>query len=469
MQELTIPLQGGRPLYEQIYEYLKSEIQTGAMKAADRLPSSRHLAEHLQVSRSTVNMAYEQLASEGYIESRRGSGYFVTGLEGQLRIPAAPADSRRKTLEAEKTMKVDFSPRGIDVSTFPRRTWGRLSREVLGGENSELFGNGMSQGEPALRRAICGYLHAARGVNCSEDRVVIGAGNEYLLMLLHQILGSVTVAMENPTYKQAWRILSGMGCRMEPVEMDAWGMRTDLLNRTEAQIVYVMPSHQYPTGIVMPIKRRMELLAWAGSAEGRFVIEDDYDSEFRYKGKPIPSLQGVDAADRVIYLGTFSRSIAPAIRVSYMVLPEQLAEVYREKCGFYASTVSRVDQAILARFLSEGYFERHLNKARALYRNKHEILLQSLKPLEKWFVLRGEHAGLHLLLQERPELPFVSEQELIGAAELEGVRVYGLSGYEIHSHQPSTVLLGYANLSQQEIREGAELLACAWGRVFRGN
>ena len=198
-----------------------------------------------------------------------------------------------------------------------------------------LFAAGDPQGERALRTAIGDYLHSARGVDCRPEQILIGAGSEYLLMLLSQILGNGRkIAMENPTYKQAYRVLKGEGYPVIPVDMDRYGMDVQRLSRSSADVAYVMPSHQYPTGIVMPVKRRQELLAWAYSGADRYLIEDDYDSEFRYKGKPIPALQGMDRGGRVIYMGTFSKSIAPAIRVGFMVLPEHLLEAYRERAGF---------------------------------------------------------------------------------------------------------------------------------------
>ena len=208
----------------------------------------------------------------------------------------------------------------------------------------------------------------------------------------------------------------------------------------------------------MPVKRRQELLSWAGELPGRYLIEDDYDSEFRYKGKPIPALQGMDQTGSVVYMGTFSKAIAPAIRVGYMVLPESLLSVYRKKGRFYSSTVSRVDQRILANFISGGYFERHLNRMREIYKGKHDVLLGALKPLEKRFEIKGEYAGLHVLLTDRKG---EAEQALLAKAEEKKVRVYGLSGFcmeERRAKESHTIVLGYAGLTEEEIRKGVELL-----------
>lgn len=275
--------------------------------------------------------------------------------------------------------------------------------------------------------------------------------------------------METPTYRQAYRVLSALGHPILPVPMDRNGMDPERLQASGANIAYIMPSHQFPTGIVMPVRRRQELITWAAASPERFLIEDDYDSEFRYRGKPVPALYGSDLTGSVIYLGTFSKSVAPAIRVSYMVLPEPLLAVYRERCGFYTSTVSRVDQEILTRFLRDGYFERHLNRMRGVYRMKHDLLLDLLGPFRADFRIQGELAGLHLLLESRKN---TSEEELIARAWEAGVRVYGLSEYlipaatipkECFPPESRTILLGYAGLSADQIRDGAERLKRAWG------
>lgn len=391
--ELMIPLknQPGWPYYSQIYNYIKNEIVKGNLKPAVRLPSTRLLAEHLKVSRSTTQMAYEQLLSEGYIESVPCRGYFVLKIDGlihtgQETLKSQPSffTAAKEEVGEKKKWDVDFSPRGIDLCNFPFNTWRRISKNTLIDDNREIFAAGDPQGEYLFREAIRSYLHSARGVNCLPEQIIVGAGSEYLLMLLSQILGrDRTIAMENPTYRQAYRVFDSLQYQVVPVDMDQSGMDVSLLEKSGADIAYVMPSHQYPTGIIMPVKRRQELLAWAYQQENRYLIEDDYDSEFRYKGKPIPALQGMDDRERVIYCGTFSKSIAPAIRVSYVVLPIPLYQIYQKRISFYASTVSRIDQNILYQFLSEGHYERHLNRMRAVYKSKHDVLTAGLKSFEE--------------------------------------------------------------------------------------
>ena len=410
-----------------------------------------------------MDLAYEQLVSEGYLESVPCKGYFVCEIEGLYRLDEKKEETKEDDAAEQTPFRYDFAVTGTAPGGFPQNSWKKISKEVLLDADDSLFQLGDAKGEHGLREAIRDYLHHARGVNCRTEQIIVGAGNDYLLMLLSVILGrGHKVAMENPTYISAYRCFAKLGYAMCTVSMDEAGMRPAELEKSGADLAYIMPSHQFPMGMVMPMKRRMQLLAWASRENGRYLIEDDYDSEFRYKGKPIPALQGMDRGGRVIYMGTFSKSIAPAIRVGFMVLPEHLVKVYREKAGFYASTVSRIDQNILYQFITQGHYERHLNRMRAVYKAKHDVLLNGLRKLEDRFVIRGEYAGLHVLLTCRWG---GSEQQLTEQAAAARVKVYGMSDCFIHSEQniyPSTVMLGYAKLSEAEIEKGARLLDQAW-------
>lgn len=464
MNELTITLdvKSTIPLYEQIYEYIKTDIRNGKISCGEKLPSTRALAKYLEISRSTVELAYEQLLAEGYVEAEACRGFFVTQIEELYQWETAKETVAQKIIKEENVYKYDFSPRGVDLQSFPYSVWRKLSKEILSNDKSDLFQLGDSQGEYELRETICRYLYQARGVNCEPEQIVIGAGNEYLLMLLSTVLGkNRKIAFENPTYRQAYRLFENLSYDTCVVEMDRKGMCVDKLRKSGAEIAYVMPSHQYPLGIVMPIKRRMELLRWAAEEEERYIIEDDYDSEFRYKGKPIPALQGFDREDKVIYIGTFSRSIAPSIRISYLVLPKNLLKVYNEKSRFLSSTVSRVDQLIIQQFIERGYYERHLNKMRALYKNRHDIMVNELKPLLKYCSISGENAGVHLLLT------FIEGKEekiLTQKAKEQGIKVYGLSTYDIKKKEKeqAVILLGYANMSEKKIIQAIHALTNAW-------
>ncbi|MEJ8733500.1 MocR-like pyridoxine biosynthesis transcription factor PdxR [Mediterraneibacter sp. ICN-202921] len=466
MNELTIHLQPdtGIPLYEQIYAYIKQDIQGGRLKSGERLPSTRQLCQYLEISRSTVELAYEQLLSEGYVEARPCKGYFVSEIEGLYSLKRPVKTIEEEVKHKEKKYRYDFTPNGVDLKSFPHNVWRKLSRESLGDDQAEMFRLGDPQGEYGLRNAISSYLHQARGVNCQPEQIIVGAGNDYLLMLLTTIIGTDhKVALENPTYRQAYRLFENLTYEVCTVGMDEKGMCIPELEKTGADVAFVMPSHQYPLGIVMPIQRRIELLKWANAAKGRYIIEDDYDSEFRYKGKPIPALQGFDAQEKVIYTGTFSKSIAPAIRVGYIVLPKPLLTVYMKKCRFLNSTVSKVDQLILQKFIENGYYERHLNKTRALYKNRHDVLLGCLKEGKIKCKISGENAGVHLLLHFSGE----NEERLIERAAQKEVKVYGLSEYYVEEKKgrqakEAIILLGYANMGEEQIRQAVKLLSEAW-------
>ena len=467
MRELAISLdpEAREPLYEQIYSYMKHEIQKGQLRAGERLPSSRSLAASLEVSRSTVDLAYEQLVSEGYLEAVPCKGYYVCRIEGLYSLDPGKEPVREKKTDAASPWDYDLTPNGIDLESFPYDVWRRLTRNVLLDDSRELFQLGDPKGEWELRETISRYLHQARGVSCSPGQVILGAGNDYLLMLLSALLGTGRrVAMESPTYKHAYRIFEQLGCPLTTVPVDAQGMSVEQLEASGADTAYVMPSHQYPLGIVMPIKRRLELLKWASEKEGRYLIEDDYDSEFRYKGKPVPALQGSDRYGRVIYIGTFSKSIAPAIRISYLVLPEPLLLEYEAKIARFSSTVSRIDQMVLNAFIRDGYFERHLNRMRRIYGRKHDILLEKLRELSGTCRISGENAGVHLLAEFHNGM---SEEEAIRRAAGQRVRVYPLSEYSIGGTQSkrdrAAVLLGYATLTEEELEGAAERLIHAWG------
>ncbi len=483
MNEMTFRIRtdGDSCLYEQIYQHIKGEIRSGKLLSGERLPSTRSLAEYLQVARSTVDYAYGQLLGEGYIESRPCRGYYVCPVEELLLLDedmALSAVSGEDVLAGDTggragqgdgaagegrtaRMSVDFSPYDIDMTGFPFSVWKKITKNILTYANSDLFAKGGAQGDYGLRCTISRYLHSSRGADCRPEQIIVGAGNDYLLLLLEKILGRhVRIAMEDPTYIRSYQIFRSFAYEIATVDMDECGMRADRLEEAQVQAAYVMPSHQFPTGTVMPIGRRMELLKWADGGRDRYLIEDDYDSEFRFRGKPIPALLASDRHGRVIYIGSFSKAIAPAIRVSFMVLPEALLARYLADCSFYSCTVSRIDQSILNEFIGEGYFERHLNKMRKLYRAKHELLLECLGGMRGDFRVSGENAGLHLLLTARNGM---GERELVQRAAGRGVRVYGLSESMVEEAPDSrTVLLGFGGLKSEEIREGVALLREAW-------
>ena len=472
MKELLIELDTGAKtsLYEQIYEYIRRNIMDGRLSCGERLPSARLLAEHLKISRSTVDAAYAQLVSEGYLQAKRCSGYYVCDIGGLYdftgHTDADNESGKRKggcdeKIPAEQEVRYNFLPGQIDDQGFAYHAWRKCAKEALADLESrrQLLSVGHPQGEYELRRAIAAYLYQARGVYCEPEQMVIGAGNEYLLQLLAQILGEPRrVAMESPTYLQAYHTFCNIGYTVSAVPVDMEGMQVDRIP-DGITLAYVMPSHQFPLGTGMPLRRRLQLLAWAQGGTERFIIEDDYDSEFRYTGRPIPALSGITRQEQVVYLGTFSNSIMPSVRISYMVLPQPLLTAYKETCGFYASTVSKEQQMTVCRFLTQRYFERHLNKMRGIYKVKHDLLLQLLRGKSWVWRIYGDHAGLHLAVELACSL---TEEEVIARARSVGICVQGMSGcYIAGSKKPDDrpiLLLGFGGLTQEQIQEGIQIL-----------
>lgn len=470
MNELVISLENGtkEPLYEQIYNFIKKEIRERQIAPGERLPSSRMLSRNLRVSRSTVELAYAQLLSEGYIESLPCKGYYVCRIEelcqlGFLEKPERESGQRFGEDTENTGCRYDFALNGIAPGGFPQNIWRKISKAVLQEEDEELFSLGNPQGEYGFREAIANYLHHARGVRCTPGQIIVGAGNDYLLLLLHVIWGEKKrIAMEDYTYISAARCFENMGDEICTAGMDAQGMKVENLQKSNADIAYVMPSHQFPTGVIMPLQRRLQLLSWAAQRENRYIIEDDYDSEFRYRGKPIPALQGFDSAERVIYLGTFSKSLAPSIRISYMVLPWELVRQYRERGRNFSATVSRVDQKILEIFLREGYFERHLNRMRGRYKAKHDKVLNTLREFEPFCRVYGENAGLHFRVRFQSAAMAAQAEALLQNA---GIKTYAMADYRIagkEEAEKNALLLGYATLTEEELDRTMELLKERW-------
>lgn len=473
MNELMIPLdtKSLTPLYQQIEEYLKQEIQEGRLVAGMRLPSSRALSANLLVSRSTIETAYDQLVAEGYIEPVAYKGYYVCEIEGIYFQKAEytkqnnPEKTEMKQRRKLQKYRYDFALNGIAPESFPTHTWKQLAKQVLSDSTEEIFAQGNPYGEDSFREAIAEYLYHARGVKCEKSQILVGAGNDYLLMVLATLFEcNKKVAMENPTYLSAWYDLKHTGCSVCTVKSDEMGICIEELEKTGADVVYVMPSHQFPMGTVMPLKRRMELLRWADENQ-TYIIEDDYDSEFRYKGKPIPALQGFDKNERVIYIGTFSKSIAPSIRISYMALPKKLMRYYQSRYPF-AVTISKVDQKIVELFLRNGHYERHLNRMRRLYKSKHDWILRWVKEeMSEICSCFGEHAGIHLLLRFHNG---ISEDEAVERAKSAGIRVYGLSEFFVQEKKETeaVVLIGYATLTEEEIKEALQILSRIWKKEY---
>ena len=436
------------PLYEQLYAALADEIRTGQRAPGTPLPGRRTMAAQQGVSVNTVDAAYQMLAAEGLAEPRPRSGFYVQKTYGMLHsrarhAPAAPAPQP----PAAPQPVYDLSTGSVDTALFPARSWGRIQKELLY-QRPELLQRGEMQGDAPLRTQIAEYLSVYRGVECTPEQIVVGAGTEYLYNLIVQLLGREAVyGVEDPGYSKAARIYALGGARTAPVLVDEGGVSLRSLEMSGAQILHTSPNHQFPTGAVTPIGRRQSLLRWAEAREGRYIIEDDYDSEFRFTLRPIPTLQSIDRAGRVIYVNTFSRTLAPSLRISYMVLPKGLTERYRAQLGFYSSTVPAMEQHTLARFLDEGYFEAHINRMRKSYRAQRDAVIDTIlhSPLGEHCRVSGEDAGLHFLLTIDTKC---TDHVLRTDAEGRGVRLSFLSDFALSpdAAKPHTLVVNYPGI-----------------------
>lgn len=450
----------GVPLYEQLYKYIKKEILEGRLSFQDKLPSKRKLADFLQISHNTIDTAYNQLVAEGYVEVIPRKGYFVMAYEDLAYIPKPD----KPKLPAKETRKVryHFHPSQIDTESFPFHAWRKLAKQYVAEENRELLLLGNHKGEYELQKEIANYLYHARGVVCAPEQIIIGAGIEILLQQLLVLLDENTVyGVEDPGYHLIHRILSTYPKQVYPLEVDDEGLIVERLDDLAIDVAYVTPSHHFPYGNILPVNRRMQLLNWASANEERYIIEDDYDSEFRYSGKTIPSLQSMDQGGKVIYLGSFSKSLMPSIRISYMVLPETLLKKYEKKLSFYHCTVSRINQHMLAEFIQKGLFEKHLNRMRKVYRQKLELVLCRLKSYSQQISIIGGHSGLHVVLQIQNGM---TEEELVERAAEEQIKVYPLSDYMLvkkENHTP-TIVLGFAGIPIEQLEEALTVLLKSW-------
>ena len=439
----------GVPLYEALYRCIRGDILSGNLKPGEKLPSKRALAQNLEVSKITVETAYSQLLSEGYIRSQEKVGYFVENVERHAPTAAVPAN--RET-QAEPSFLLDLTANGTEG--FPFSVWSRLQREVMLDYGETLLRPLPNKGIPELRQAIAEHLAAFRGMHVSPDNILVGAGTDFLYNLLIQLLGREKIyAVEEPGYGKIRKIYAAGGVACVSAPMDSQGVRPDCLET--ADVLHFSPSHHFPTGLVTPVSRRMELLAWAQRGE-KWIIEDDYDSEFRFDAHPKPTMQSLDFSGRVIYMNTFSKSLAPSIRISYMVLPGGLMEQFQRKLGFYSCTVPSFEQYTLARFLSRGHFEKHINRMRKFYRarrNKVVSLLENSLLSDRLTILEQD-AGLHFLLKVDTQL---SDQALTEKLEKSGIRVRTLSSYyHDRAEDQHCLVVNYSGLKEQQLEKALE-------------
>lgn len=421
---------GSDSLYEYLYKCIKNDILQGTLKAGEKLPSKRTFAKNLGISVITVENAYAQLIAEGYIYSIPKRGFYVTDFKQVTEIKKKSFSPKVIPLTGgAHGYLADFTSNQTESELFPFTIWAKMIREVLNDRQIQLMINPPCGGILPLRQTIAAYLKEFRNMTVLPEQIIIGAGTEYLYGLIIQLLGNERIyAIEDPGYQKIAKIYHSYQVSCEYIPMDKEGVEISELEERKAEIVHISPSHHYPTGIVMPVSRRYELLGWAAKSGNRYIIEDDYDSELRLSGQPIPTLQSIDVSDKVIYMNTFTKTLASTARISYMVLPKILLNRFYQKLSFYSCTVSNFEQYTLAKFIEEGYFEKHINRLRTYYSNKRNKIVKAIQSsrLNRYVSISGDEAGVHFLLKINTQK---SEAGLIQLAATQGIKLSPLSSY----------------------------------------
>ena len=454
---------GTDSLYEYIYKCIKNDILKGHIKPDEKLPSKRAFARQHDISVITVENAYGQLQAEGYIYSKAKSGFYVSKIEKDMYI-SAKKDIKKAYKQADCEVMpayyASFTAGSAGNENFPFSIWTRLLRETLSEDSGVTMRKSPAWGVPELRNEIADYLRQFRGMDIDPNRIVIGAGTEYLYGLIIQLLGrDKCYAMEEPGYLKISHIYEANDVKEVHIPLDEKGIDMEKLKHSDADVVHISPSHHFPTGIITPVSRRYELMSWVASGADRYIIEDDYDSEFRMQGRPIPTLWSMDMQDRTIYINTFSKSLSSTIRISYMVLPERLMSKFKQELGFYSCTVSNFDQYTLAKFIGRGYFEKHINRMRNHYKSIRDTMLSAIRDRRDYdrVTISEEDAGLHFLMEVETAY---TDSQLIRSAADHGIEVSALSQYYNDSRlaKEHTLLINYAGISADKIYEAVDRL-----------
>ncbi len=450
------------PLFKQLYMRIREQALSGKLPEHAKLPSVRELAAELSISRNTVEAAYQELHAEGYIYSRQRRGYFVSALDLHAEPPTPAFKPRPQSPPVPPALHhtYDFHPARLDPGSFPLALWRTCLVECLREGLSELSVYGDPRGDRGLRSNIQQYLERSRGVVCDPDQIVICAGLQHSLDIVAHLLKEqhCSVAVEDPGYHLARAVFRNNLFNIVPAAVGSDGLDLETVRASGSTIAYVTPSHQLPMGCVMPIANRRKLIEWAGSGN-RLIIEDDYDSELRYHGKPIPSLQGLWPYGNIIYLGTFSKILSPALRLSYMVLPQSVLARLNEQYHDYFSSVSLLEQKTMAKFIEQGHWMRHIRRMRILYNKKHDVLIESIKhEFGSKATILGQGAGLHVVLQLLVQNH--GEAEIIRRAARNGIGLFPFSTTCVKNKPTLTnLLLGFGGMSALEIEQGVHLLA----------
>lgn len=453
---------GSTGLCEYLYSSIKTQILTHVLEPNSKLPSKRNLADHLGISVITVQNAYAQLISEGYIFSIEKKGFFVTDIcvenshvFSQSTTTAAPPATTPASQQDQHQWFTDFTSNSTSAQKFPFTLWAHTMRQVLNSTNEKLLQRSSIKGCLELRTQIANYLKSFRNIQVSPEQIIIGAGTEALYSMLVQFLGRDTVfAVENPGYQKVRDILELNGATCIPVPIDNQGLSPEHLIPTDASVIHISPNHHFPTGIVMPVRRRLELLSWANASQNRFILEDDYDSEFRFNGKPLPTLQSYSQQNNIIYMNTFTKTLSPSFRISYMVLPPAIAEAFVTKLGSYSCQVSAFEQFTLARFMEEGNYETHINRMKNYYRSLRNTFINEFQKsrLMPYCQITEQEAGLHFLLTVNTEKSAEEQKE---ALKNHGINISLLSDYDYNPEKDkkATFVINYSGIKKELISE----------------
>lgn len=448
-------------LYQQLFLQIREKILSGTFPAHFKLPSIRDLSDELEISRNTVDGAYQELCAEGYIYSKSRSGYFVSdielGLASALTVSYQKQDHHPKLVER---YRFDFHPARLDPQVFPETLWKKSLNDSLRSDAGAFSEYSDPQGEWGLRCNIQFYLEQSRGVHCRPDQIIINSGSQQNLEIVAQLIqeSHCSVAVENPGYRLPRDVFQNLGFTINPIDIGSSSLNPESLESSQSSVVYITPSHQMPLGYVMPVADRLKLISWAAAGD-RLIIEDDYDSELRYVGRPIPSLQGLNPQGNIIYLGTFSKVFSPALRLCYMVLPPWLTGIYKKKFSNYLCPVPLLTQRAMIAFMEQGHWEKHLRRVRLFYKKKHDLMLQTIDHyLGNKVKVIGRGAGLHLVLELTEGLK--GEAGLIERAKQRGCRLLPFSDfYADGKKEHNKLLLGFGGIPMDEIPAGIDLLS----------
>ena len=470
MRTYNLEEKNNKSLYEFIYTRIKNDILDGILKPDERLPSKRAFASNQGVSVVTVENAYSQLLAEGYIYSKPKSGFFVSPIEGQIRISADYNLATVPSIEASEEFTYNLVSNHTHTDNFPFTTWARIIRRLLSEQDDKLLKSPSTGGVSELKSAIAHHLMEFRGILCDPEQIIIGAGTEYLYSLIVQLLGrDKKYGLENPSSNKIKKIYESLGTQVVSLSMDDEGVIIDNECLNNVDIIQISPSHQFPLGVVTSVSRRYALLQWANSKNNRYIIEDDYDSEFRLQGRPIPSLFSMDTTDKVIYFNTFTKSLSSTIRISYMVLSKGLLQEFRSKLSFYSCTVSNFEQYTLASFIMEGYFDKHINRMRNHYRElRDELISKILKSsIGPKVTISEENSGIHFIMKITTS---IADKILINAAKHESIKVSFVSEYLdndcIYHDYSHMAIINYSGMDISDIHPLVDALNKAWGPLI---